>query len=56
MCVSFTYDLYVSFQLGREHHGLKLITDALEDVQYKVGHAINEKKNNPTTTKTYLLL
>lgn len=34
--LSISWSGLLCLQLGREHHGLKLITDNLEDVQYKV--------------------
>lgn len=39
MCLWFV--LYV-FQIGKEHVGLKAVTEILQDIQYKVNHYLNE--------------
>lgn len=36
--------LYI-FQIGKEHVGLKAVTEILQDIQYKVGHYLKESKN-----------
>lgn len=36
--------LYV-FQIGKEHVGLKAVTEILQDIQYKVGYDL--KENSP---------
>lgn len=33
--------LYV-FQIGKEHVGLKAVTEILQDIQYKVNHQLEE--------------
>lgn len=35
--------LYI-FQIGKEHVGLKAVTEILQDIQYKVGHYLKEIK------------
>lgn len=36
--------LYI-FQIGKEHVGLKAVTEILQDIQYKVSHCFKENKN-----------
>lgn len=33
-----------AFQIGKEHVGLKAVTEILQDIQYKVNHYLNEVK------------
>lgn len=41
-----SYGLYfIVADGGKEHVGLKAVTEILQDIQYKVSHSLKENKN-----------
>lgn len=43
---SLYFYLFIMFQIGKEHAGLKTVTDILQDIQYKVRCGFRRKKKD----------